>query len=487
MEHVADMHCLVGNSFALRLMLDQDGDAPSHVQHLHPSTHDGRVTAHPGPKQSVAKRTICRPRRFTLHTSHRASYYFTSKALTVSVYQGLVDRGWRRSGTVFYKPDVLRHCCPHYTIRLPVASFAPTRDQRQVINRWNRHVLGDEYAKEAAKLYPKSKQEKARQRNTFDLSSAVHESEYANVRRPPEPAHRFEVTLETDQFTKEKYELFHNYQQHVHHEKPSEISESGFKGFLCNSPLRRETAQVDGKTQQLGSYHQCYRLDGRLVAMGVLDLLPHCVSGVYFLYHSDFEKWSFGKLSALREATLALEGGYQYYYMGFYIHSCAKMKYKGEYRPQYVLDPESLEWNPLEGELRSLLDKKRYVSLSRERRHREAAQVAGDDSAGAMQDGSEPDTFADYALPTAKEASDAVSNGVSTFDLKVPGVMTAEEIEDYPLGQQRISGGGKLFRAEDLLVWESGDIRDGSFKSITAECVAFLGPDVAREVIIAFG
>ncbi|KAK7180098.1 arginine-trna-protein transferase 1 [Paraphaeosphaeria sporulosa] len=87
----------------------------------------------------------------------RASYYFSSKSLTVDVYQGLVDRGWRRSGTVFYKPDVLRHCCPHYTIRLPVASFAPTRDHRQVINRWNRFVLGDEYSKEAAKLYPKSK------------------------------------------------------------------------------------------------------------------------------------------------------------------------------------------------------------------------------------------------------------------------------------------------------------------------------------------
>ena len=77
--------------------------------------------------------------------------------------------------------------------------------------------------------------------------------------------------------------------------------------------------------------------------MAILDLLPHCVSGVYFIYHSDFEKWSFGKLSALREAALALEGGYQYYYMGYYIHSCAKMRYKGEYRPQHVLDPESYE------------------------------------------------------------------------------------------------------------------------------------------------
>jgi arginine-tRNA-protein transferase len=37
------------------------------------------------------------------------------------------------------------------------------------------------------------------------------------------------------------------------------------------------------------------------------------------------------------------------------------------------------------------------------------------------------------------------------------------------------------------MAWESGNIRDGSFKGITAEFVAFLGPDVARQVIIGFG
>jgi arginine-tRNA-protein transferase len=34
---------------------------------------------------------------------------------------------------------------------------------------------------------------------------------------------------------------------------------------------------------KLGSYHQCYRLDGKLVAVAVLDLLPHAVSSVYLL------------------------------------------------------------------------------------------------------------------------------------------------------------------------------------------------------------
>ena len=33
-------------------------------------------------------------------------------------------------------------------------------------------------------------------------------------------------------------------------------------------------------------------------------------------YHEDVKDWKFGKLSAVREIQLAIEGGYAYYYMG---------------------------------------------------------------------------------------------------------------------------------------------------------------------------
>lgn len=180
--------------------------------------------------------------------------------------------------------------------------------------------------------------------------------------------------------------------------------------------------------------------------MGVLDLLPHCVSGVYLLYHSDYEKWQFGKLSALREAALAIEGGYQYYYMGYYIHSCTKMRYKGDYKPQHVLDPESYEWNPLEGELKSLLDKKTYVSLSRERARKDlVASQETDDSSAQTSDSD----LADFLLPKAAEAGDAVRDGMSLFDLKIPGLMTVDEIEStLDLGSTPIRVRGRLAEAQ---------------------------------------
>ena len=57
--------------------------------------------------------------------------------------------------------------------------------------------------------------EKRRRRNNFDVCQAVHESEYCFLRRPIdnrvkepiEPAHKFEVALEPDDFTEEKYEM----------------------------------------------------------------------------------------------------------------------------------------------------------------------------------------------------------------------------------------------------------------------------------------
>ncbi|TKA81403.1 hypothetical protein B0A49_00862 [Cryomyces minteri] len=332
---------------------------------------------------------------------------------------------------------------------LSATQLKPAKDQRQALNRWNRFVLGETYVKEIARLYPKSKVDKARQRNDFDLLSTVHESEYNTLQKPPEPEHRFEVSLEPDDFTEEKFRLYEDYQKNVHHDPPSQISRGSFKRFLCSSPLRRTSCSVNGIKQDRGSFHQCYRLDGKLIAMAVLDLLPHCVSGVYFLYHRDFEKWSFGKLSAMREAALAVEKGYEYYYMGYYIHSCAKMRYKGDYNPQFILDLETLEWNELDDEIRALLAIQKYVSISRERRLAteqteaiEAEKCKSDKQSGAIVD-------QQYLFDNPAEAADS---DLSLFDLTMPGMMTVNEVmEHIDLDHMSLEIRGAVHRMEQLV------------------------------------
>jgi hypothetical protein len=41
----------------------------------------------------------------------------------LKVYQGMIDRGWRRSGLYCYKPDLKRSCCPQYTIKCALPRF----------------------------------------------------------------------------------------------------------------------------------------------------------------------------------------------------------------------------------------------------------------------------------------------------------------------------------------------------------------------------
>ncbi|WFC99551.1 arginyltransferase [Malassezia yamatoensis] len=107
---------------------------------------------------------------------------------------------------------------------------------------------------------------------------------------------------------------------------------------------------------------------GKLIAVGVLDILPHCVSSVYFFYDPDYSHWQLGKIGALNEIALARRwnrngaDSLRYYYLGtsdshsgYYIHDCQKMRYKSQYGPCEVLDTSSNKWIYLRKVL-SLLD-----------------------------------------------------------------------------------------------------------------------------------
>lgn len=403
--------------------------------------------------------------------------------MTPALYQDLLDRGWRRSGTLLYKPDQRASCCPQYTIRLDSESFQPSKDQRQTWNRFNKHILGDSYIKEAAKLYPLSR-EQAKKRNTeFNLVERVHESEKHLLKTPPGPAHALTITLESDNLTAEKYAVFENYQRIVHNEPPSRISKSGFKNFLCSSPLSKSNMIVDGRERKLGSYHQCYRIDGELIAIGVLDLLPTCVSAVYFMYHESAHKFGFGKLGALREIALAKEEGYKWWYAGFYIHNCVKMKYKGDYTPQYMLDPVSYNWDLLDDDLRRKLDKRKFLSLSQ------------------MLD--EPaDTQLEAEVPALESKAD-VSNGEDSgsdedpsvldpdtplFSRSMPGLLSKDQLlTDVDLGHIKLKIRGQQAETGDLISWDSDDLENPHcLKGIIAELVSAVGPTVTKGMTITF-
>lgn len=407
--------------------------------------------------------------------SKRFSYYASASSLSAAFYQTLLNRCWRRSGTLLYRPNQRESCCPHYTIRLDSNEFKPSRTQRQTANRFNKFVLGDSYIKESATLHPRSKAEVKKRDNEYVLADRIHEAEYDRLATPPEPAHKLVVTLEEDNFTEEKFAVYSNYQQVVHKDPPEDRTRRGFKRFLCSSPLRREKyVGPDGRVRQLGSYHQCYRLDGKLVAIGVLDLLPDCVSSVYFLYDESIHMHYPGKLGALHEISLAHEKGYRWWYAGFYIHSCPKMRYKIDYAPQNVLDPVSLKWNPLDEEMLALLDQKPFVSLFLEQQRK---SKTGEPLSEGL------DSVSKRPITMKKESDNEESeddSDTSLFLSRMPGIAPLAEMKWVNLDNIaiKVSLTGPLYTTSALVAWERTRVDQWpGIKAAVAELVAALGID----------
>jgi hypothetical protein len=80
--------------------------------------------------------------------------------------------------------------------------------------------------------------------------------------------------------------------------------------FFPPTSAHSSSSQIEPTKSPLhshGSHHVLYRLDGKIIAIAVLDLLPNAVSSVYFIWDPDYAGLSLGKLSALREAQMVRE------------------------------------------------------------------------------------------------------------------------------------------------------------------------------------
>ncbi|XP_006913562.1 arginyl-tRNA--protein transferase 1 isoform X5 [Pteropus alecto] len=213
---------------------------------------------------------------------------------------------------------------------------------------------------EALSLFPP----KARSNQPKSLEDLIFES------LPENASHKLEVRLvpvsfEDPEFKSsfsQSFSLYVKYQMAIHQDPPDECGKTEFTRFLCSSPLEAENPP-NGPACGYGSFHQQYWLDGKIIAVGVIDILPYCVSSVYLYYDPDYSFLSLGVYSALREIAFTRQlhektSQLSYYYMGFYIHSCPKMKYKGHYRPSDLLCPETYVWVPIEQCLPSLENSK---------------------------------------------------------------------------------------------------------------------------------
>ena len=205
----------------------------------------------------------------------------------------LIENGFRHFGPYFFRPQ-----CPGLTgcswcgacvpIRVPVATFQPSRSQRRAARRANAV--------------------------TMDIGAPV--------------------------YSEEKFELYAR-----HKERFARTTEA------LDLPVETTAGATDAETFEMGFYGDCqftrectYRLDGKLVAAGLIDVASRVVSSIYFFYDPDVADLSLGTASVLREIEFARAQGATDYYLGYYVKRNPSMLYKTRFRPHELFD--GVNWLP---------------------------------------------------------------------------------------------------------------------------------------------
>ncbi|XP_065177705.1 uncharacterized protein LOC135808442 [Sycon ciliatum] len=223
-------------------------------------------------------------------TANSLELILTAQPISVEMYEELTMRGWFRRGSVplshyrhIHHPD-----CGDYETCTDVERFDPSTSStyKRVLKRARKAGITVE-----------------------------------TVRPHMDPA---------------SFELYNRYQL-TKHGKLLKASD-GYCNHIVDTPL----LPVTRNGVPYGTVHQLYRMDGRLIGVGVLDVLPHCLISVYMFYDvgcRDVAKLSLGVYAVLQEIEYAKrlnrECGAQvhHYMLGGFCPLNKKVSYKANYPP----------------------------------------------------------------------------------------------------------------------------------------------------------
>lgn len=95
-------------------------------------------------------------------------------------------------------------------------------------------------------------------------------------------------------------------------------------------------------------YEFDYYLGNQLVGVAYVDILPVAISAVYCYYDHDYQHFSIGTYSILKQIEVAKRYNIKYLYPGYWIQNHISMGYKERFKPFEILcNRPDLHENPL--------------------------------------------------------------------------------------------------------------------------------------------
>jgi leucyl-tRNA---protein transferase len=201
---------------------------------------------------------------------------------TPAEYSARMLAGWRRFGYSLFKPE-----CPACTLclslRVNVNQFRPNESQRRA---WKAN-------------------------NNTDLTITVPSA---------------------DEETLALYDRFHAFQ-------------ADFKNWPRHAPKDADEYAESFVYHPFPTQEWQYRVEGQLMGVGYVDVLPAGLSAMYFYYDPAFRPRSPGTYNVLRLLEQSRRRGDDYLYLGYYVEGCRSLEYKANFRPNEILTGG--QWQPL--------------------------------------------------------------------------------------------------------------------------------------------
>jgi leucyl-tRNA---protein transferase len=209
--------------------------------------------------------------------------YRLSLGMPAAMLGEWLRRGWRRHGCHLFRP-ACPVCVKCRSVRVDVERFAPTKSQRR-----------------------------CRQRN-----AAIN------------------VVMQRPTATGEHVRLYNAWHADM----------ASRRRWRHDQTTREEYAQAFLAGRWESGYEMLYYDGGRLVGVGLVDVVPEGLSSVYFFHDPQWRPRGPGTYSVLREIEFCRQTGRRWCYLGYWIAECPSMAYMNRFRPYEVLTA----YGPLDAE-----------------------------------------------------------------------------------------------------------------------------------------